>query len=152
MATACLAFGGNLGDPAAQIAEALDRLDALDAVSVTARSPLFVTAAWGKTDQPDFTNAAALVATSLFPHALLDVCLGIERDMGRVRGDVWGPRLIDIDIITYDRLKLRSGRLTLPHPHAHRRDFVLKPLRAVAPEIADWLVSEAQALQTGGLG
>jgi len=72
---------------------------------------------------------------------LLDVLLGIEATMGRVRDIVWGPRLIDIDIIAYDRLALSAPRLKLPHPHAHERDFVLDPLREIAPDIADWLVS-----------
>ena len=143
MARAFLGLGANLGDPAAQVEAALARLDAHPDIAVTARSRLIVTPAWGKTDQPDFTNGVAAVETGLAPVALLDACLDIERQMGRERREVWGPRLIDIDVIAYERLVLRSGRLTLPHPHAHRRGFVLGPLREIAPEMADWLVANA---------
>ena len=145
MARAWLALGANLGDPAAQIAAALAALDAHDGIAVTARSSLIVTKPWGKTDQPDFLNGAVAIKTSLPPAALLDACLGIETALGRTRDEVWGPRLIDLDIISYEKLVLRSGRLTLPHPHAHARDFVLKPLREIAPDMADWVVSEANA-------
>ena len=145
MARAWLALGANLGDPPAQIAAAIDALDAHDAISVTARSSLIITKPWGKTDQPDFLNGAVAVETTLTPDALLDTCLGIETALGRTRDEVWGPRLIDLDIIAYERLVLRSGRLTLPHPHAHARAFVLKPLREIAPGMADWVVSEANA-------
>ena len=61
--------------------------------------------------------------------------------MGRVRDQVWGPRLIDIDIIAYERLEQHSDTLALPHPHAHERDFVLVPLREISPKTADWIVS-----------
>jgi 2-amino-4-hydroxy-6-hydroxymethyldihydropteridine diphosphokinase len=72
---------------------------------------------------------------------LLDILLGIELEMGRVRMEVWGPRHIDIDIVAYDRIEIGSPRLTLPHPHAHERDFVLDPLREIAPEMVDWLLA-----------
>ena len=140
MATAWLSLGANIGDPAAQLADAVRRLDAHDHISVVAQSRVIRTKAWGKTDQPDFANMAATVDTDLLPIDLLHACLDIERDMGRERHEVWGPRLIDIDIIAYERLEMDTTKLILPHRFAHERDFVLEPLREVAPEVADWIV------------
>ena len=71
---------------------------------------------------------------------LLDVILGIELDMGRVREEVWGPRVIDIDMIAFDRLVMQTPRLTLPHPFAHERDFVLDPLREIDADLVGWLL------------
>lgn len=143
MPTAWLSLGANIGDPAAQLAEAIRRLDAHAHIRVTKQSAVILTKAWGKTDQPDFANMAAEIETDLEPIDLLHVALDIERDMGRVRHEVWGPRVIDIDIIAYERIEMQTGRLTLPHPHAHARDFVLVPLREIAPEMAEWVVGLA---------
>ncbi|MGB3337416.1 MAG: 2-amino-4-hydroxy-6-hydroxymethyldihydropteridine diphosphokinase [Devosia sp.] len=136
---AWLVLGANLGDPAAQLAEAIRRIDDHPRVSVIRQSSVLVTKPWGKTDQPDFLNQAVGVETTLEPIALLDVVLDIELAMGRVREEVWGPRLIDIDMIAYDRLEMTSPRLTLPHPYAHERDFVLTPLGEIAPDVAGWI-------------
>lgn len=149
MARAWLGLGANLGAPVEQIEEALIRLEAHPDVAVIARSRMIVTRAWGNTDQPDFTNMVAAVDTRLSPQALLKVCLGIEQAMGRVREERWGPRTIDIDIIAFEKLVVRSGRLTLPHPHAHRRHFVLDLLREIAPETANWLIDQANAAASG---
>jgi len=140
MPRAWLSLGANIGDPPAQLAEAIRRLDAHPGIRVTRQSAVIRTAPWGRTDQPDFANMAAEVETGLEPVDLLHAALDIERDMGRVRHEVWGPRLIDIDIVAYERLEMQTGRLTLPHPHAHERAFVLDPLRAIAPETAAWIV------------
>ncbi|MNL73294.1 Bifunctional folate synthesis protein [compost metagenome] len=64
--------------------------------------------------------------------------------MGRVRKEVWGPRVIDIDMIAYERVEMATPRLTLPHPHAHERDFVLAPLGEIAPEVTAWLTSRRE--------
>lgn len=140
MPTAWLSLGANIGDPAAQLADAITRLNAHQAISVVVQSTVIRTKAWGKTDQPDFANMAATVETDLLPVDLLHACLDIERDMGRVRHEVWGPRLIDIDIIAYERVEMDSTKLILPHRFAHERDFVLDPLREISPETADWIV------------
>ena len=140
---AWLVLGANLGNPAAQLAEAVRRIDAHPSISVTSQSTVLATKPWGKTDQPDFANQAVEVATSLKPIELLDVILGIELEMGRVREEVWGPRLIDIDMIAYDRFEIRSPRLTLPHPYAHERDFVLTPLGEIAPDMVAWIKATA---------
>jgi 2-amino-4-hydroxy-6-hydroxymethyldihydropteridine diphosphokinase len=140
MAKAWLSLGANIGDPTAQLAEAIRRLDEHPAIRVTKQSTVIVTKPWGKTDQPDFANMAAEVETDLSPIDLLHVALDTERDMGRVRHEVWGPRVIDVDVIAYERVEMQTGRLTLPHPHAHERAFVLDPLQEIAPETAEWIV------------
>ena len=140
MARAWLGLGANIGDPPAQVHEAVQRLDAHREISVVAQSSMLITKPWGKTDQPDFSNMVVEIETSLAPLDLLDACLGIEREMGRVRDIRWGPRRIDIDIVAYERLELDTDRLHLPHRHAHERDFVLDPLREIAPAVAEWIL------------
>lgn len=139
MPRAWLSLGANIGDPAAQLAEALRRIDAEESIHITKRSSVSITKAWGKTDQPDFANMTIELETSLKPLELLDVLQAIELAMGRVREEHWGPRLIDIDIIAYEQVTMISPRLTLPHPHAHERDFVLMPLDDIAPEVSAWI-------------
>lgn len=141
--TAWLSLGANIGDPPAQLAEAVRRLDAHPRISVVAQSSIHITKPWGKTDQPDFANAAVTVETDLKPLQLLDATQAIELEMGRQRLEMWGPRVIDIDIIAFEHMKLISPRLILPHPYAHERDFVLKPLREIAPNVGIWLAETA---------
>jgi 2-amino-4-hydroxy-6-hydroxymethyldihydropteridine diphosphokinase len=135
MARAYLGLGSNLGDKRAMLHEALRRLDETDGVRVAARSGFYRTPPWGKTDQDWFLNAAAAVETDLPPHELLAVCLDVERTIGRVRDEKWGPRLIDIDLLTYDGRELADETLTLPHPHLTQRAFVLVPLAEIAPDL-----------------
>ncbi|WP_026789515.1 2-amino-4-hydroxy-6-hydroxymethyldihydropteridine diphosphokinase [Pleomorphomonas oryzae] len=146
MAKAALSLGGNIGDVRATIAGALDLLEAAG-VHVIARSSDYRTRPWGKTDQPDFTNVSAVVETTLPPHELLATCLEVERRLGRVRHERWGPRLIDIDLIAYDGVRMDTTDLTLPHRHAHERGFVLIPLAEIAPDllIGDRTVAELAA-------
>ena len=150
---AALGLGGNIGDPVHAMAEALRALDRHADCRVVAVSPVYRTPPWGKTDQADFFNAAALVETWLVPEALLDLCLSIERDMKRVRSERWGPRTIDIDVLTYAGQTHETERLTLPHPRMTERAFVLMPLADIAGDlavhgrsIAEWL---AESDRTG---
>ncbi|MDO8359564.1 MAG: 2-amino-4-hydroxy-6-hydroxymethyldihydropteridine diphosphokinase [Devosia sp.] len=145
MATAWLALGANIGDPLSQLERAIVELAASPQITLKARSTIIVTAPWGKTDQPEFHNMVVAIETSLAPETLLETCLAIEARMGRQRLERWGPRLIDIDIVAYDRQVLSSTRLVIPHPYAHERDFVLIPLREIAPDVADWIVNLAGA-------
>ncbi len=128
------------------MAAALQRLDADLGVSVEAVSTVYRTPPWGKTDQPDFLNAAAELRTGLTPRALLDLCLGAERELKRVRAERWGPRLIDIDILLFGAQEIHESGLDIPHPRLTERAFVLVPLAEIAPElvlggrqIADWI-------------
>jgi 2-amino-4-hydroxy-6-hydroxymethyldihydropteridine diphosphokinase len=141
MARAWLSLGANLGDASANLAEAVRRIGEADGVAVVAQSGMITTKPWGKTDQPDFLNLALAIETSLEPLPLLDALQAIEAVMGRQRQEHWGPRLIDIDIVAYERLEMDTEKLTLPHRYAHERDFVLDPLREIAPEVAEWLTS-----------
>ena len=144
--SATLGLGGNIGDPVRAMAEALRVLDARPDSRVVAVSRLYRTPPWGKTDQDWFFNACALVETALAPEALLDTCLDIERAMKRERKERWGPRIIDIDVLTFEGVAQSGGRLELPHPRMTARGFVLMPLADVAPAlevagrtVADWL-------------
>ena len=128
-----LALGGNVGDKAGALRRALAALDDQPDIALAAVSRFYRTPPWGKTDQDWFVNACALARTDLTPEALLDRVKAIETALGRTPSERWGPRLIDIDIIAYDDLALRTDRLTLPHPELFNRAFVLAPLAEIAP-------------------
>lgn len=133
-----LSLGGNLGEPDKAMAAALRMLDAGPATQVVSVSSLYRTPPWGKTDQPDFLNAAAELRTTLSPRALLEACLDVERKLKRVRQERWGPRLIDIDILVFGDLTVHESGLELPHPRMLERAFVLAPLAEIAPDyVAD---------------
>lgn len=144
MAKAWLGLGANMGRPRAQMLEALRRLDAHPDIHILRKSTIIETDPWGKTDQEPFLNMVVEVETSLGPLDLLDAGLMIEEAMGRVRTEKWGPRLIDIDVIAFGQTRVQSKVLTLPHPHAHERSFVLDPLEEIAPNVADWIRAQAQ--------
>jgi 2-amino-4-hydroxy-6-hydroxymethyldihydropteridine diphosphokinase len=112
---ATLGFGGNLGDPVAAFAAALSRLRAHAAVEVKAVSSVWRTAPWGKLDQPEFRNMAVLIETTLPAEDLLSLCLAIERESGRERRERWGPRTLDIDILTYGGQTIDRPGLQVPH-------------------------------------
>ena len=132
MARAILALGANIGDAASQIEAAIKAIANHPQITLLKRSSIIVTPPWGVVDQDEFHNGAVLIETGLSPLDLLDFCLETENALGRVRTQKWGPRIIDIDVIAYDRLEVESERLTLPHPYAHERDFVLVPVREIA--------------------
>ena len=132
---ALLGLGGNLEDPPARMSAALHLLQADDAVDVIAVSRLYRTPPWGKTDQDWFFNSCALVRTALDPQALLDACLSAERQLKRVRRERWGPRIIDIDVLTFADQTIDEDGLRIPHPHMHERAFVLLPLLDIAADL-----------------
>lgn len=133
--TATLGLGGNLGEPVHAMAVALRALDQRSDCRVVAVSRLYRTPPWGKTDQSYFFNACAEIQTTLGPEALLDVCLDIEREMKRERIERWGPRTLDIDVLTYADVVQSAPRLELPHPRMTDRGFVLMPLADFAPDM-----------------
>lgn len=134
MTRAAVALGSNLEDPEAQVSRGFDDLAAIAGTEVVARSRLYRTAPVGYVDQPDFVNACALVETRLAPRALLDALLAIEKRHGRVREIPSGPRTLDLDIILYGDRVIDEPGLKVPHPRAHERAFVLKPLLDVWPD------------------
>ncbi len=135
MSIAYVALGANLGDPASMVRAAFAALANLPHSRVARTSSLYRTAPVGITAQPDFINAVAALETQLAPEALLEALLDVEQRFGRTRGEINGPRCIDLDLLLYDDLELELPRLTLPHPRLHLRAFVLLPLAEIAPDL-----------------
>lgn len=155
---AVLAFGSNLGDREGTIRAAIAELDRTPGIRVIAVSSLIETPALKPTgidpQAPAYLNGVAMVQTTLAPEELLDVVAGVELRHGRLRAERWGDRTLDIDIITIDEVRLDGERLTLPHPRAHERDFVLAPWLEVDPDAhlpGHGPVAELLAAVRGGL-
>ena len=134
MHRAVLALGANLGDRLAAIQGAVDALVADPDIEVTSASPIVETDPVGGPEQPDFLNAVVIVRTSLTPPELLHRAQAIEERWHRVREERWGPRTLDVDIIVFDELRSADPRLTLPHPRAHERAFVIVPWLQIEPD------------------
>lgn len=132
---ATIGLGSNIGDRTGNIARAIELLTADGAVSVVARSPFYRTDPWGVTDQDWFVNACLAVKTDVSPRELLRRCQAVENEMARVRIQRWGPRNIDVDILTFRDLKINEPDLVVPHPRIAERAFVLVPLKDVAPDV-----------------
>jgi 2-amino-4-hydroxy-6-hydroxymethyldihydropteridine diphosphokinase len=124
---ALLALGSNLGDRPANLQRAVELLGGSDGVQVVRSSRVYETAPVGPS-QPDYLNAVIEVRTELAPARLLEAAHAVERALGRERGERWGPRTIDVDILTFDDLELHGPGLEIPHPRMHERAFVLVPL------------------------
>jgi 2-amino-4-hydroxy-6-hydroxymethyldihydropteridine diphosphokinase len=137
MTEALLALGGNVGDVRTTLDHAVDMLcDNVDTRLIT-RSSHYLTPPWGVTDQPEFVNMCLMVDTALSPRALLEHVQAVEKEYGRDRRSEvrWGPRPIDIDVLTYNDVTLDERELTLPHPRILERAFVLVPLAEIAPDL-----------------
>lgn len=130
---AYLSLGSNVGDRAAQIADAISRLRAIGRVTKT--SSLYETSPVEFNDQPWFLNAVVELHTVLDPSRLMHLLLDIERAMGRERTRPKGPRTIDLDILLYDDREVHSEVVDIPHPSMHQRRFVLIPLAEIAPAL-----------------
>ena len=133
---ALVGLGGNLGDAAATLRRAFKDLDALPDTRLLRASKLYRSRAWGRTDQPDFINAVAMLQTGLGARELLDAMLGIEHDAGRERHEHerWGPRTLDLDLLLYGDAVIDEPGLHVPHPRLHERSFALVPLVDIAPD------------------
>lgn len=129
---AVIALGSNIGDPKANLDLAIALLR--EATEVRKVSSYYSTKPVGYVDQPDFLNAVCIIETELPALDLLKMLHGIEKVMGREREIKWGPRTIDLDIIQYGDLISQAEELTLPHPRAHERKFVLEPWHELEPE------------------
>lgn len=134
MNTAYLLTGGNLGNREENLAAARDFITA-QCGTIMAASSLYETAAWGNTDQPAFLNQALIIETMLNARQLIRRILKIEKLMGRIREEKYGPRLIDIDILLFNNEKHNYQFLKLPHPEMQNRRFALLPLAEIAPGI-----------------
>ena len=134
--TAYIALGANLGDRAANITAALEKLRQTPDIDLTKASTFIENpAVGGPPDSPPFLNAAAEIITSLSARAILDRLLAIEKEIGRVRREKWGPRPIDLDLLLYGDQIIDEPGLTVPHPLMHQRRFVLEPLAEIAPDL-----------------
>jgi 2-amino-4-hydroxy-6-hydroxymethyldihydropteridine diphosphokinase len=130
---AALGLGGNLGDPVAAFAAALKALAAHPKIRLGKISSVYRTPPWGRLDQPEFLNMAALIETSLPAAELLALVLDIEKRQGRERLERWGPRTLDIDILSYGDVEIDQPGLQVPHPRLAERAFALAPLAEIAP-------------------
>lgn len=126
---AVLSTGSNMGDARAHLQMVVDEF----AGELVAASSVYATAPWGVTDQPDFLNQALLIDVSLSPHELLARCQELERRANRVRERRWGPRTLDVDIVWIEDYESDDPELTVPHPRAHLRRFVLEPWAEIDP-------------------
>lgn len=133
MFEAIIALGSNLENPANQIQKAMDELQKLPEISEFTPSPLYISTPVGYSDQPDFVNAVAKVKTSLDAPNLLLALQKIENEAGRVRSFRNAPRTLDLDLIDHNHSVYNTETLTLPHPRAHERSFVMLPLADIAP-------------------
>ena len=131
--TVVLALGSNLGDRLASLQGGVDALCARPGLSRVQVSPVYETAPVGGPAQPEYLNAVLVAATTLSARAILDRCQEAENALGRVRTERWGPRRIDVDVIVYGTEVSDDPGLTLPHPRAHERAFVLAPWHDVDP-------------------
>ena len=130
-----LLLGSNLGERDRLIEEAI--VSIINQIGpLHARSSFYETAAWGKEDQPRFLNLALAVETTLSPLEVLECALSIEKELGRIRLEKWGARLIDIDLIFYhDEIIDIPGKLQVPHPEMHKRKFVMVPMAEIAGNV-----------------
>ena len=128
-----LLLGSNEGDPVVNLKTAREHIGK-NVGKVVACSSLYRSAAWGMKDQPDFLNQVVEVKSAHSPEALLEKILQIEQQMGRVRREKWGPRLIDIDLLFHGDKIVTTATLVLPHPGIPERKFTLEPLAEIAPE------------------
>ena len=161
-ADAVIAIGSNLGDRTATFQTAVRALAEADGIEVTAIStPIQSVAVRPEGPDPSapaYLNAVVLVRTTLSPRALLDLLHTIENDHGRVRDERWGDRTLDLDLIDFAGMQSSNAQLTLPHPRAHERAFVLGPWAEVAPEavlpghgrVADLLAALEASPDPGG--
>jgi len=133
MNIAYLLIGGNLGNRQQNLAHAITQITEASKGNLLAQSGLYETAAWGNTNQPAFLNQALQISTHYTAATLLKKLLAVEENIGRVRAEKFGPRVIDIDIIFFNQQVIQTKNLLVPHPYMQQRRFVLVPLQEIAP-------------------
>jgi 2-amino-4-hydroxy-6-hydroxymethyldihydropteridine diphosphokinase len=132
---AYVGLGANVGPREVTLLRAVELLGEADGVDVLAVSQLRETEPVGVVDQPAFLNGAVQIETTLEPRALLELLLRIERELGRVREERWGPRTVDLDLLVYGDETVDEPGLRVPHPRLHERRFALEPLAELDPEL-----------------
>lgn len=134
MSIAYIGIGSNLGDRVKNCLSAIELMEK-EHITVIKRSSIYETEPWGVNNQPLFLNMVIEIETVMNPVELLNILKDIEKKMGRENSYHWGPRIIDLDILLFDNLIVNMDNLIIPHPFLHKRDFVLKPLKEIAPDI-----------------
>ncbi len=134
MTRAYLGLGSNLGDRLAHLQGAVDGLVGAEGVTVVAVSPVYETEPIGP-DQPEYLNAVVAVETELGPRRLLELAQALERAAQRVRGERWGPRTLDVDVLVFGWEVIEEPDLVVPHPRMWERGFVMAPLHDLEPEL-----------------
>jgi 2-amino-4-hydroxy-6-hydroxymethyldihydropteridine diphosphokinase len=144
-----IGLGSNLGDRTERLRQAQQKLLESQTIRLVLASSIYETDPVGKTDQPLFLNQVIEIRTTLAPEDLLTHLLQVEQELGRVRRERWGPRIIDLDVLAFGQRVEQSKRLVLPHPELHRRRFVLQPWAEIAPEfeVAVFSTTVADLLQ-----
>ncbi len=138
MVTSYIAIGSNVGERRSFCRDAVAMLGESPDVNLLAVSSLYETSPVGGPPQRSFVNAVAKIETSLAPNDLLALCKAIEVRLGREPGEMrWGPRVVDLDVLLYDDVKVNDPDLEIPHPRMTTRSFVLVPLLEIDPEVAD---------------
>ncbi|MBN1596789.1 MAG: 2-amino-4-hydroxy-6-hydroxymethyldihydropteridine diphosphokinase [Bacteroidales bacterium] len=141
MATAYLMLGSNIGDKSANLRKAIKNIG--EKCTVNSLSSVYETEPWGFSHEESFYNQAASIETQYSPDELLQFLLNIEDEMGRERkGPEYQSRLIDLDILFYDKLIMDTRKLTIPHPRLHLRRFALIPMKEIAPEFIHPLIKK----------
>jgi 2-amino-4-hydroxy-6-hydroxymethyldihydropteridine diphosphokinase len=132
---AYLALGTNMGDRYKNLVDAICYLKEEKEIHLVKSSSIYDTVPVGYTEQDDFLNMVILIRTTLTPYELLEICLRIEKDLGRKREFKWGPRIIDLDILLYNQENIEAENLIVPHPRMQERAFVLAPLLEIDSSI-----------------
>jgi 2-amino-4-hydroxy-6-hydroxymethyldihydropteridine diphosphokinase len=153
---AYIGVGSNIGNKAENCRKGIEAIDGVEGCTVEAQSPLYETEPVYLEDQDWFVNGVAKIGTDLASEMLFEKLKKIEQRLGRQREGVrFGPRALDLDILFYDDIVLRSGSIEIPHPKLHERRFVLRPLCDVAPELIHPVLGKSirsllSGLQDGG--
>lgn len=141
MNTVYLLLGSNMGNSNTQLSKAIDNVEKKIG-RVTRQSSLYATAAWGNTIQPDFLNQVIIVETKLPAEQTMQIILSIEKKMGRIRTVKNAPRIIDIDILFFNKEIIHEEQLTIPHPQIPNRRFVLVPLNELSPNFKHPVINQ----------
>ncbi len=154
-ARAFISAGANLDEPIRQVQRAMDALREASGVRLLGASSFYRTQPVGPVVQPPFINAVFAFECGIRPTELLDLLLRVERKMGRVRKERWGPRVIDLDLLLYGKAIIHEESLKVPHPRLHERRFALAPLAEMAPDVVHPVIKKSAfdlltALPLGG--
>jgi 2-amino-4-hydroxy-6-hydroxymethyldihydropteridine diphosphokinase len=144
---AYLGLGANIGDRARALQAAVDGLAAADGVTVVAVSPVYESEPVGGPEQPEYLNAVVAVDTNRTPRRLLEIAKRLEDEAGRVPGERWGPRPLDVDVLLVGDDEVDEPDLVVPHPRLYERAFVMVPLADLDPMLAPWVPAGAAGVR-----